>query len=59
MDNRFCAILRELDHLDRFVRAQWYVLRRRSRGMQRSGFEIGFGLSQRTLNFGIRMLLST
>jgi hypothetical protein len=42
VNNLFCAILRDLEHSDRFVRSQRYVLRRRSGGMQRSGFEIGF-----------------
>src|SRR3954465_4786832 len=42
VDNLFGAILGDLEHSDRFVRSQRYVLRRRSRGMQRSGFEIGF-----------------
>ncbi len=42
MDNLFRAILHHLQDLDGFVRSQRYVLRRRSRGVQRSGFEIGF-----------------
>ena len=44
VDNLFCAILRDLEHLDAVC--------------SEANSKSVFGLSQRTLNFGIWMLLS-
>ena len=44
MDNLFCAILRDLEHLDAVC--------------SEANSKSVFGLSHRTLNFGIWMLLS-
>jgi hypothetical protein len=59
MDDLFRAIVRDLHDLDRFVRSQRYVLRCCSRGVQRSGFEIGFWVVTTDPEFWHRMLLST